>query len=165
MHRYQVLRTCGVHAGTHTRVTPYTWQREAQEWPFSLCWDRTRYRSRDFCSRSLRKTELCADHCEEIHLASPKRTINDCDRQQHNRQESIGDFFAKRNDSFHHRLFLFLCRITVPGVADDDTPGWVQACQVLIVKKYIILVEYWKKWHRGRRNYFLRRKIASKLGK
>lgn len=49
MHRYQVLRTCGnVHAGTHTCVTPYAWQREAREWPSSLCRDRARCRSCDF---------------------------------------------------------------------------------------------------------------------
>lgn len=162
MHRYQVLRTCG----THTRVTPCTRQREDREWPFSLRRDRARYRSCNF-----QNGHFVADHCGKRSCAriiarkfiSRRRrdrgTIDDRDR------ESIGDSSARQNVGLHHRLFLLLRRITAPGAADDNTPGRVQAFQVCIVRRCIILAESWKKWHRGRRNYFLRRKIASRLGK
>lgn len=124
MHRYQVLRTCGnVHAGTHTCVTPYAWQREAREWPSSLCRDRARCRSCDFRNG---ETPPVVDRCgkrRSSRVAEEDRGTIVTGNSTIGENRSVIFPARERNVGLHRRLLLLVRRITAPGAADDDTPG------------------------------------------
>lgn len=139
---------------THTCVTPNTWQREVgrEWWPSSsLCRDRARCRCILRFSKygELRTLRNCP------WIVAKRYSSTTSERRSWNNWRSWGNWrswlatarlatgwavifprFPGRNVGLHHRLFLHLRRITAPGAADDDTPGWVQAFQIFSVRNY-----------------------------